>query len=55
MPTIQEMTTSLEDVRFFNDKIEKIVQWPQGIAEDSTRRIEYGAATIGRLAPGVRL
>ena len=29
MPTIQEMTTSLEDARFFNDKIEKIVRGPQ--------------------------
>jgi hypothetical protein len=29
MPTTQEMTTSLEDARFFNDKIEKIVRGPQ--------------------------
>ncbi len=29
MPTMQEMTTSLEDARFFNDKIEKIVRGPQ--------------------------
>ena len=29
MPTMQEMTTSLEDTRFFNDKIEQIVRGPQ--------------------------
>jgi hypothetical protein len=29
MPTMQEMTTSLEDARFFNDEIEKIVRGPQ--------------------------
>ena len=29
MPTMQEMTTSLEDARFFNDKIEKIVRGPE--------------------------
>ncbi len=29
MPTMQEMTTSLEDASFYNDKIEKIVRGPQ--------------------------
>jgi hypothetical protein len=29
MPIIKEMTTSLEDARFFNDKIDKIVRGPQ--------------------------
>lgn len=29
MPTMQEMITSLEDARFFNDEIEKIVRGPQ--------------------------
>ncbi len=29
MPTMQEMTTSLEDARFFNDEIEKVVRGPQ--------------------------
>jgi len=29
MPTTQEMTTSLEDARFFNDRIEEIVRRPQ--------------------------